>query len=105
MFSLVFLAAFIMVTKLTCLRKFFALHILRNGTFLHSILKTYHFLIIQIDFAALHIRFLFSLIDLYICNIRYYCPRFFSKYKKAFTKMWKKTLNFITLQGLLVLPL
>ena len=30
-----------MLTKLTCLRKFLILHISRNGTFLHSILKTY----------------------------------------------------------------
>ena len=38
-----FLAIAIMLTKLTCLRRFFILNISRNGTFLHSIVKTYRF--------------------------------------------------------------
>ena len=36
-----FLAIIIMLTKLTCLRKFFILNISRNGTFLHSIIKAF----------------------------------------------------------------
>ena len=40
-FISLFLAIIIMLTKLTCLSSFFILHILRNRTFLHSIIKTY----------------------------------------------------------------
>ena len=36
-----FLVIVLMLIKLNCLRKFFVLHILRNGTFLHLIVKTY----------------------------------------------------------------
>ena len=36
-----FLAIIIMLTKLTCLRKFFISNISRNGTFLHSIIKAF----------------------------------------------------------------